>query len=182
MSSSESKNEKILELKKNQCLNPKPQKTKDPLFLSRQFFDVHDLVQVKYEMLRKVLQENQSVKAASSLFGFSRVAFYQILATFEKKGLSGLMPNKRGPKQRHKLTPQIMEFVRDLREKKGILSPKALAHQIYEKFALRIHVRSLQRALATDKKKTSKTRSKNKSMRRIMSKNMNDYEGCKKTC
>ncbi len=162
MPSSESRHGKIQELKQNQCLNQNPQRIKDPLFHDKIFFDVHDLVQVKYEMLRKVIQDKFSVSATSSLFGFSRVAFYQILDSFEKKGLAGLMPHKRGPKQRHKLTPQVMEFVKDLREKKGISSPTALVNHIHEKFNLQIHVRSLQRALTADKKKRQKYNSKTK--------------------
>jgi hypothetical protein len=41
-------------------LNPHPQKVADPLFLRGEFFDPRDLVQVKYEMLRRVRVEGAS--------------------------------------------------------------------------------------------------------------------------
>ena len=36
------------------CLNPHPEQVTDPEFLSSDFFDARDAVQVKYEMVRKV--------------------------------------------------------------------------------------------------------------------------------
>jgi hypothetical protein len=36
------------------CLNPRPEQVTDPEFLASDFFDARDVVQVKYEMVRKV--------------------------------------------------------------------------------------------------------------------------------
>ena len=60
------------------CLHPHPEKVTDEAFAAAsEFLDARDLVQVKYEMLRRVEAEGQSVTSASSSFGFSRPSFYQ---------------------------------------------------------------------------------------------------------
>ena len=45
---------KSLALRQQGCLNPHPERVSDELFQTREFFDARDLVQVKYEMLRRV--------------------------------------------------------------------------------------------------------------------------------
>ena len=78
-------------------LNPRPARVTDPLFHGASFFDAQDLMQVKYEMLRRVAREHVPVYAAASTFGFSRVAWYQISARYAQGGLAGLSPQRRGP-------------------------------------------------------------------------------------
>jgi hypothetical protein len=57
-------------LRQQGVLNPHPQKVADPLFLRGEFFDPRDLVQVKYEMLRRVRVEGSSVsEVAQRVFG-----------------------------------------------------------------------------------------------------------------
>ena len=46
-------------LRQQGVLNPHPQKVADPLFHGSEFFDPRDLVQVKYEMLRRVQVEGR---------------------------------------------------------------------------------------------------------------------------
>jgi hypothetical protein len=72
---------------------------RDERFLSHEFFDPHDLVQVKYEMLRRVRVEGASVSQAARDFGFSRTAFYHALSLLEQQGLPGLIPKRPGPKR-----------------------------------------------------------------------------------
>ena len=86
------------------ALHPRPHQVHDPLFQRSAFFDPRDLVLVKYEMLRRVRVEGQSVTQVAERFGFSRVAFYQAMAAFQKQGLVGLLPRRRGPKAASKLT------------------------------------------------------------------------------
>ena len=95
-------------LRRSGTLNLRPQDVHDELFREREFFDSRDLVQVKYEMLRRVSKEGHSISQAAASFGFSRPSFYQALTAFDTSGLAGLVPQKRGPKQGHKLTPQIL--------------------------------------------------------------------------
>ena len=81
---------KIDSLKKYGALNPHPQKVTEQIFSDSEadFFDSRDLVQVKYEMLRAVEKESQSVKQASEAFGFSRPMFdIAITEVFYRKRL-----------------------------------------------------------------------------------------------
>ncbi len=58
-------------LRRNHALNPRPQAVRDPAFTSdNPFFDPRDLVQVKYEMLRRVREEGGSVSQSATHFGF----------------------------------------------------------------------------------------------------------------
>jgi hypothetical protein len=59
-------------LRENGTLNPRPQAVKSEIFRDSDFFDTDDLLQVKYEMLRLVEVDKQSVSEAVKVFGFSR--------------------------------------------------------------------------------------------------------------
>jgi hypothetical protein len=48
------------------------------VFSGSQFFDPRDLVQVKYEMVRRVRVDRQPVSRSLAAFGFSRSSFYQL--------------------------------------------------------------------------------------------------------
>ncbi|MCP4404328.1 MAG: helix-turn-helix domain-containing protein, partial [bacterium] len=63
-------------LKDQGTLNPQAGAVKEPRFLENPFFDPQDLIQVKYEMLRTVAQDGQSVKSVAENFGVSRPTFY----------------------------------------------------------------------------------------------------------
>src|SRR5215472_10255078 len=102
-------------LRRNGSLNPHPEVVTDPLFQTGDFFDPADLVQVKYEMLRRVRVDKQSVSESASSFGFSRPTYYQAEADFQRDGLVGLLPEKRGPRQAHKLTSDVLDFAVQLR-------------------------------------------------------------------
>jgi len=56
-------------------LNPRPTRVTDALFADSDFFDPHDLLQVKYEMLRRVRRDDVTVSQAGRLFGCSRPSF-----------------------------------------------------------------------------------------------------------
>ncbi len=85
-------------LRTSGTLNRRPERVTDPLFRGHSFFDARDLVQVKYEMLRRVEREQVGVQTAATAFGFSRVAWYQVKARYDASGLVGLLPQRRGPK------------------------------------------------------------------------------------
>lgn len=134
-------------------LNKKADKVKDPLFRGSDFFDPRDLVQVKYEMVRKVEKEGRSVTRTAEAFGFSRPAFYQIKAAFDDKGLSGLIPQKRGPRGRHKLSAEIMDYAISQQGDNPDIGVPELLNMIKRNFGLTVHRRSLERALKKEKKK-----------------------------
>jgi len=134
-------------LKKQRALNPRPQKVSDELFQQSEFFDPRDLVQVKYEMLRRVRVEGLPVSEAARAFGFSRVAFYQALTAFREHGLSGLVPKRPGPRQAHKLSDSVLDFIEQQRVEDKTLRARALAKMVLKKFGLSVHPRSIERAL-----------------------------------
>jgi transposase len=140
-------------LRQSGTLNPRPQDVRDELFREQIFFDPRDLVQVKYEMLRRVSQDGHSISQAAVSFGFSRPSFYQAQTAFEASGLAGLVPQKRGPKQGHKLTPEILEFLRMARADDAELKPAALAQLAQERFGVAVHPRTIERGLLRDQKK-----------------------------
>ena len=147
------KDAKFEALQQQGTLNPRPKQVRDELFLQDEFFDRRDLVQVKYEMLRRVQAEGQSVTDASANFGFSRPSFYQALSAFEQDGLAGLVPHKRGPKQAHKLTQEVLTFIGEMRQKEPSVRLSDLVKLIQERFGIRVHPRSIERSLLRHQKK-----------------------------
>ncbi len=140
-------------LKANATLNPSPEQIHDELFLADDFFDPCDLLQVKYEMLRRVKIDSYSVTQAATAFGFSRTAFYQAQAAFQHGGLAGLIPHKRGPKGAHKLSAPIMAFIQGILKDQPRLPAHALVQLLEQHFDLVVHPRSIERALVREKKK-----------------------------
>jgi len=140
-------------LRRHGALNPQPEAVTDPLFHNSDFFDPDDLLQVKYEMLRQVHVDNNSISESSRAFGFSRPSFYQAQSAFQQDGVFGLFPRKRGPRGGHKLTAEVMEFVAQQRAADASLTPEQLAAAIQKRFRLQVHPRSIQRRLVRQKKR-----------------------------
>ena len=149
----DAKSSKREALRRQGCLHARPEQVGDPLFQQSEFFDAHDLVQVKYEMLRRVQIEQQSVSQAAAAFGFSRPTYYQAELDFQSQGLPGLIPEKRGPRKAHKLTAEVLSYVQQTRAEQPLLGMPQLATAIQEKFAITVHPRSIERALARQEKK-----------------------------
>jgi len=143
---------KLHTLRESGTLNPRAARVTDQTFRASDFFDARDLVQVKYEMLRRVRVERTPVTRTAQTFGVSRPTFYQAQAAFERAGLGGLVPRKRGRRSAHKLTPEVMAYVQAARasEPQAIT---ALVRQIQERFGVTVHPRSLERALGREEKK-----------------------------
>ena len=140
-------------LREHGALHARSHQVHDPLFQHSEFFDPRDLVVVKYEMIRRVRVERRPASEAARAFGFSRVALYQAMAAFEKEGLPGLLPRRRGPKAAHKLTDAVLEFIDRQRTVDGSLRAPALAKMVRKHFGLSVHPRSIERALARRAKK-----------------------------
>jgi len=145
---------KIKALLEEGTLNPSPGKVRDPKFQENEFFDPRDLVQVKYEMLRRVSVEKASVTEATEKYGVSRPTYYQTKASFDKDGLVGLVPRKRGPHGPHKLQGEALAFVQQQLVAGHPVRARELAKLIRQKFAVAIHPRTIERAVAG--KKTSR--------------------------
>jgi transposase len=144
---------KTEELKRRGTLNPHAETVTDPLFQQNPFFDPRDLLQARYEMLRRHRAEQMSILDAAAAFGVSRPTFYQAQTSFQQSGLAGLLPARRGPKGGHKLSGEVLDFVASLRESDPKPTTVQCVKAVQERFAITIHRRSLERALARRKKK-----------------------------
>jgi len=144
---------KIDALRRQSSLNSHPEDVTDPLFVGSDFFDARDLVQVKYEMLRRVRIDARPITESASAFGFSRPSFYQAQSAFQLAGLGGLLPKKPGPQRAHKLSAEVVEFLEQLLRADPSLRPADLVERVLERFERKVHPRSIERALARPKKK-----------------------------
>jgi transposase len=120
----------------------------DPEFAASEFLDARDLVQVRYEMVRRVREEGATVSAAASAFGFSRPSWYAAAAALDDGGLPGLVPARPGPRRAHKLTEEIVAFLHATRDENPTVRAPELADRVDERFGVRVHPRSVERALA----------------------------------
>src|SRR3954470_23195529 len=104
---------KVAALQAQRSLNARPERVSDERFAGSEFLDARDLVQVKYEMVRRVRVDGDSVTGSAQAFGFSRPAFYEAQAALDAGGLPGLVPARPGPRGAHKLTDEVVAFVRE---------------------------------------------------------------------
>jgi hypothetical protein len=96
-----------------------------------------NIVQVKYEMLRRVRIDEQQVAETAAAFGFSRPSFYAARAAFQQAGLPGLLPRKRGPRQAHKLTDEVLAVLTTVRADDGsVPRTTALAAIVKDRFGI----------------------------------------------
>jgi transposase len=151
--STSAKDSRIESLRKEGTLHPHPEDVRDELFQESEFFDPHDLLQVKYEMLRRVEKDKSPITDATAAFGFSRPSFYLAQTAFQRGGLGGLVPLKRGPKGAHKLTNEVMDFVVALLKEEPSLKTADLVSRIQERYGLTVHRRTIERALLRSQKK-----------------------------
>jgi transposase len=118
------------------------------LFHESPFFDARDLVQVKYEMLRRVRIDERQVSETAAAFGLSRPSFYAARSAFEQEGLPGLLPQKRGPRGAHKLTNEVLAVLAAARTEDGAVPrTTVLAGILKERFGITAHPRSIERSL-----------------------------------
>lgn len=148
---SNSKSLKVTALLAEGTFNPAAGRVRDPKFHTHDFFDPRDLVQVKYELLRRVALEHVSVTAATAEYGVSRPTYYQAKAHFASVGIVGLVPRKRGPRGPHKLHGEALAFVEQHRVKGEPLRARVLAQRLRTQFHLTIHPRTIERAMTGKK-------------------------------
>jgi transposase len=135
-------------LRAARTLNPRPEAVADEAFTSVPFFDTQDLVQVKYEMVRRVKVDGLPVAHAAAAFGFSRPSFYEAAAALDHDGLPGLVPAKPGPRRGHKLSDEVIAHARALLAADAGLRAADLVEALAAAFGVRVHPRSIERALA----------------------------------
>ena len=140
-------------LRLRRALHPHPERVRDEAFLTSEFFDPRDQVQVRYEMLRRHRVDKDAISQVTRRFGVTRPTFYQVAAQYEREGLAGLVPSKRGPKGPRKCTEEILEFVRERRAQAPDLAWEDLLQEVNERFGVTLHRRTVERGLARQVKK-----------------------------
>ena len=140
------------------CLNPHPEQVADAEFLASDFFDARDAVQVKYEMVRRVRAGGTPVTEAAAAFWYSRPAYYAAAAALESSGLEGLVPARPGPRGGHKLTEETLAWAEEQLAADPALRPAQLPQRIEDAFGVRVHPRSVEKALARRRERQSKSR------------------------
>ena len=148
------KNDKAESLRRLGTLNRHPERVNDPGFLADPFFDPRDLVQVRYEMLRRVSREGQSVSESARNFGVSRPTWYHVARAFEENGLAGLVPQRPGPRRAHKLDDTVVEALVEARRAAPGTTTAELVALARSRFGISVHRRSVERALGRAQKKT----------------------------
>ena len=145
------KHGKVDALLEEGTLNPAPEKVADPKFKQGEFFDPRDAVQVKYELLRRVLVEKASVTDAAQEYGISRPTYYQAKASFDQAGIAGLVPRKRGPHGPYKVRGEVMAFIEQELVQGEPIRARELVGVIRRKFGLDVHPRTIERAVKEKK-------------------------------
>jgi transposase len=139
---------KVRALREARSLNPRPGAVRDERFSASEFLDARDLVQVKYEMVRRARVDGEPVSRVAESFGFSRPSFYAAASALDEGGLARLVPARPGPRGAHKLTAEVVAFAREQRTTDPKLSSADLVELIAKRFGVRVHRRSVERALA----------------------------------
>lgn len=144
---------KAAALRAQGTLNPCPERVRDELFEGGDFFDRRDLLQVKYEMVRRVRTDRMPAAQVAALFGVSRPTLYKAMADFDTDGMVGLRPRLRGPKGGHKLTSEAVAFIQKERATNPAARISELTVCLAKAKGITVHPRSIERALARLKKK-----------------------------
>lgn len=133
--------------------NPRAAEVKQASFQQSEFFDPEDLLQLKYETLRALEAKEYSIAQAAVDFGLSRPTIYQAKQQFQEQGLVGLLPRKRGPKHAHKLTAEVFQHLRELVAAEPTLKAPELAARLQQRFRIKVHPRTIEKALKTGPKR-----------------------------
>ena len=148
---------KVAALREARCLNPHPQDVTDEAFLAADFFDARDAVQVKYEMVRRVKADGAPVTAAAAAFGYSRAV---LLRGGRRAGASpgwtgwcrpspGRGAATSSPRRSWRAPSSSWQPTRRCR-------PAGLPDPSPRRFGVRVHPRSVERALARRRERTPK--------------------------
>lgn len=148
-----SKDPKLQALIDHGTANPHPEAVRHEAFKQSEFFDPRDLIQVKYEMLRQVRVDGDAIADAANRFGVSRPTFYKAQADFDRDGLAGLLPVKRGPRGPHKVTDDVMDLIQLAIDDDSDIDSAKLVQRVERELGLRVHRRTIERALLRNKKK-----------------------------
>ncbi len=129
-------------------LNPKADRVRSPLFVRLPFFDPHDKLQVKYEMLRGHAVDGVPILQVAGQFGYSRQGFYQLQDAFRADGMAGLLEKKRGRKGPLRCTPEVVGRVLAQKQAHPDLAGRDLAEWMEREHGIRVHRRTVEKIVS----------------------------------
>jgi len=115
------------------------------------FYDPMDIIQVKYEMIREAQDSGRSIRDVAEDFGFSRTAYYAIKEGFDTCGMLAFIPEKKGPREQHKLTVTLRELIDEYTAVHPKASAAAIAGVILSEKGVSISKRTIERYKAKKK-------------------------------
>ena len=147
-------NKKHQNLLKSGLFNQNYQKICDSRFTEESsFFDPCDKLQVRYEMIRSHIIEGDSVSNVCNRFGVTRQTFYTLQEKLANEGSAGLLQKKPGPHGPSKLNNAVIDFIQDRISDHEKISTVQLTREIFQKFDITLHRRTIEKILKTTHKK-----------------------------
>jgi transposase len=141
-------------LQQEGTLHPGRERVRAPLFWEHPtFFDPHDELQVKYEMLRAHVVDGRSITEACASFGYSRQTFYILQRRFRHRGLAGLRDGRPGRVGPTKCTPDVVAFLRTLRTAEPALTTAELVARLAAERGVHLHRRTVERLVGRPPRK-----------------------------
>jgi len=134
-------------LKKDGAFNDNYENVTAGIFETSPFFDKKDIVQVKYEMIRAVSNNEGSVTKIAGTHGLSRKSYYQVKKAFETGGLPALTPKKTGPKGAFKMDADTLSFINAFRKSHKNAKPEEISAALEEEKKIKVHPKTIIRHL-----------------------------------
>jgi hypothetical protein len=132
-------------LRRTRCFHTTPERVQDERFRQqRDFFDPKDIVQVKYELLRRCEVEGQDVASTCLDFGFSRTTYYKVRQAFLGGGLPALMGQPRGRLKPIKVTAAVRGYLIAEKAKNPKLSAREMVAALKERYDVQLSERMIQ--------------------------------------
>ncbi len=127
------------------CLHRSPESVKDETFIEQSdFFDPKDIVQVKYELLRRCEVDGRDVAATCLDFGFSRTTYYKVQQAFLSGGMPSLMGRQRGRPKPIKVTDVVLGYTIAEKAKNPKLTAKDMAAALDARYHVHLSERMVQ--------------------------------------
>jgi hypothetical protein len=132
-------------LRRARCLHLTPERVQDERFIEQpDFFDPKDIVQVKYELLRRCEVEGRDVAPTCLEFGFSRTTYYKVQQAFLDGGLPALMGRPRGRLKPIKVTDILRGYLIAEKAKNPKLSAREMVPALEERYHVQLSERMIQ--------------------------------------
>ena len=139
---------KVAALRESRCLNPHPGQVTDEAFLAEEFFDARDAVQVKYEMVRASAWTARRSPPQRQRSGTPGRRTTRQPPRWPPPGWTAWCRPSPGPRGGHKLTGQILSWAEQQLAGDPALRRPAWPGRSPTAFGVRVHPRSIERALA----------------------------------